>query len=298
MHNHEHKTGKNLIWAIFINSIMVIFEMIFGIAIGSLALISDALHNFSDVGVMSLSLWGEKIKDKKADNSKTYGYKRAEIIIAFFNALILSAVVIFIFVEAVKRLFSPAEIAGGHMLIVAIIALLGNSIATYLLEKDSRNDLNMKSAWLHSFQDALFSLGVIIGAGIIYYTHWFIIDPLISICLAVYIFREVHGLIKQAINILMESVPEEVNFEEVKKVLSDFDGVRKANDIHIWQTDSNSRFLSAHLEIENLDNGERNELLCSIQKKLDKEFKINHSTIQIISASEQEKIKFYCNHCN
>lgn len=196
------------------------------------------------------------------------------------------------------RLFNPAEITGYSMIIMAFIALVGNGIATYLLEKDSHKNLNLKSAWLHSLQDALFSLGVVAGAIIIRYTGWFILDPILSIFLSLYIFKEVYNIIRQTVNILMESIPEDVDFQEVKNTLINFGEVKNANDMHIWQTDSNSRFLSVHLEIENLDNEKRNELLCSIQKKLDEEFKINHSTIQMISASEQEKLKFNCNHCN
>lgn len=268
------------------------------ILIGSLALVSEALHNFSDVGALSLSWWGEKIKNKGNTTLKTYGYKRAEILIAFFNSLVLLAVVIFVLIEAFQRLFRPSEITGGWMIIAALVALVGNGIATYLLEKDSRKDLNMKSAWLHSFQDALFSLGIVVGAVLIYYFHWYIIDPIISIILSAYIFKEVYELLKQTLDILMESVPEDIDFESVKIALEDFAKVKAANDIHIWQTDSNSRFLSVHLEIENMKNGERNSLLSEIQNKLFKDFNINHTTIQMVSATEAERLKLNCNHCN
>jgi cobalt-zinc-cadmium efflux system protein len=289
---------NNIFIAIIINVFITLTEVIIGFFIGSLALISDAVHNFFDVGTLGLTWWGEKIKKKSPNKQKTYGYKRAEIIIALFNSLVLLAVVIFIFIEAMGRLFNPAEITGYSMIIMAFIALVGNGIATYLLEKDSHKNLNLKSAWLHSLQDALFSLGVVAGAIIIRYTGWFILDPILSIFLSLYIFKEVYNIIRQTVNILMESIPEDVDFQEVKNTLINFGEVKNANDMHIWQTDSNSRFLSVHLEIENLDNEKRNELLCSIQKKLDEEFKINHSTIQMISASEQEKLKFNCNHCN
>lgn len=288
--------NKNLISAIIINIFITIFEVIVGFFIGSLALISDALHNFSDVGSMGLSLWGEKVKIKKATNSKTYGYKRAEIIIALFNALILLAVVVFIFFESIKRLLSPTEVVSGYMIIVALISLIGNGVATYILEKNAHKNLNLKSAWMHSLQDALFSLGVVIGAIIIYYTHWFIIDPLISIFLSLYICREVYGLIKQTVSVLMESVPSDIDFDEVKTNLTKFNGVTGVDDLHIWQTDSNTRLLSVHLVISNLDNQERNDLLCKIQKSLNDNFKINHATIQMVLS--EEKINLNCVHCN
>lgn len=138
--------NKNLISAIIINIFITIFEVIVGFVIGSLALISDALHNFSDVGSMGLSLWGEKVKIKKATTLKTYGYKRAEIVIALFNALILLAVVIFIFFESIERLLHPTELVSGYMIIVALVSLIGNGVATYILEKNAHKNLNLKSA--------------------------------------------------------------------------------------------------------------------------------------------------------
>lgn len=290
--------NTNIFIAIILNIIITVFEIIAGLLIGSLALVSEALHNFSDVGALSLSWWGEKVKEKGNTKHKTYGYKRAEILIAFFNSLVLLAVVVFILFEAIQRLFHPSEITGGWMIVASLVALVGNSKATYLLEKDAHKNLNLKSAWLHSLQDALFSLGVVLGAILIYFFHWYIIDPIISIVLSVYILKEVYELLKQTLDILMESVPTDIDFEKVKILLEEFSKVKKANDIHIWQTDSNSRFLSAHLEIENVENGERNGLLSEIQKTLLKDFKINHTTIQMVSATEAEKLKLNCNHCN
>ncbi|MCX6761891.1 MAG: cation diffusion facilitator family transporter [Candidatus Moranbacteria bacterium] len=290
--------NKNIAFAIILNIIITAFEIVGGLFIGSLALISEALHNFSDVGSLSLSWWGEKIKMRGNTTLKTYGYKRAEILIAFFNSLILLAVIAFILIEAVQRLFHPSEIAGTSMIWTAILALVGNGIATYLLEKDAHKNLNMKSAWLHSFQDALFSLGIVIGAILIYYFHWYIIDPVISIVLSVYVLKEVYELIMQTINILMESVPEDVDFEEVKARLLSMSGVKEINDLHIWQTDSNSRFLSAHMEIENMENEKRTDLIVEVQKEMFEYFKINHTTVQMVSVTEAEKLKLNCGHCN
>ena len=288
--------NKNIIWAITINVLITISEIAIGIFAGSLALISDALHNFSDVGSMSLSLWGEKVKVQKPTPLKTYGYKRAEIVIALFNSLALLAVVVFVFAEAVKRLLHPAEISAGIMFVVALVALVGNGIATRLLEKGSHDNLNLKSAWLHSMQDALFSLGVVVGAVAIHYTHWLIIDPLISIFLSLYLFKEVYALISQTVSILMESVPEDIDYAEVKKSLVGFEGVKSVEDLHIWQTDSNSRFLSAHLIVGDIDSKARHDLLCKISATLDKNFRIHHMTIQMVS--EKEKKNLTCDHCN
>ena len=177
----EKHNSRNLTISIFLNIGIVIFEIIFGLLSRSMALISDALHNITDIGSMVLSWWGEKMSSWPNNDRKTYGYKRAEVIIAFTNGGILLAVTIFIVIEAVKRLFHPTEVAGVQMMVVAGVALIGNGIATYLLEKDAHNNLNLKSAWLHSLQDAIFSLAVIIGAVAIYFTGWNWIDPALSI---------------------------------------------------------------------------------------------------------------------
>jgi cobalt-zinc-cadmium efflux system protein len=290
--------NANIFIAVVINIFITISEVVIGLFIGSLALVSDAVHNFSDVGALALSWWGERVKEKGSTKYKTYGYKRAEILIALFNSLVLLGVVAFILFEAAGRIFNPSEITGGAMIATAAIALVGNSIATYLLEKDASKDLNMKSAWLHSLQDALFSLGVVAGAIMIYFFHWYIIDPIISILLSAYILKEIYGLIKQTVEILMESVPADIDFEKVKTALEKFPKVIKAHDIHIWQTDSNSVFLSAHLETEEFENSERNQLLGDIQNMLLKEFKITHTTIQLVSGNGRDGIKLICNHCN
>jgi len=300
-HSHEHihvQTSKNLIWSIGINVIIVIFEIIFGLLSRSFALITDALHNLTDVGSMILSLWGEKLADKPQNEKKTYGYKRAEILIAFINGSILLGVVGFILVEAGIRLFKPEPVSGITMMIVAGVALLGNGIATYLLQKGADKNLNLKSAWLHSLQDALFSFGVIISAGIIYVTGWNWIDPLASIVISIFLLKEIFSILSEVISMLMDSVPADIDFAKVKTVLLEMSGIKAVNDLHIWQTGSENRFLSVHIKIENMENEKRNELIAKIQQSMLANFKISHTTIQMISVTEEQKLKLNCKHCN
>jgi len=287
-----------LIWSIIINIIITIFEIVIGIISGSLALISDATHNFTDVGSLTLSWWGEKISSKAPTPNKTFGYKRAEILIAFVNSLVLLVVVAFIAKEAVTRLINPQELSGGLVAITAAIALTGNSLATLILKKHSHDNLNMKSAWLHSFQDAIFSLGVIVGAILIHFFHWNIIDPIISILLSVFIAREAYKILKAAINILMESVPGDLDIEVIKNFMQETPGVESVHDLHIWQTDSNTRFLSVHIVTKNLDNNERRQLLILLQENIEKEFKICHTTIQMLYVDQENPLPINVNHCN
>jgi len=288
-------TVKHLAIAISINIVIVVFEAAFGILIGSLALITDALHNLFDVASMALSVLGEKIASRECDFQKTYGYKRAEIIIAFVNGSILLAVVLFILIKSVQRLFHPGVIKAPHMIFAATVALLGNGLATYVLERDARRNLNLKSAWLHSLHDALFSLGVMVGAVMIHFSGLYIIDPVISIALAVFIIYEAYKLIIEAVNILMDSVPGDIDFDMVRKDLLRMEGVREVNDLHIWQTGAENRLLTVHLKIDDLSEAKRIELIHKIQKLALDKYRIHHTTIQ---TAPLHIVDQYCRHCN
>jgi len=296
-HNHP-TTSKNLVWSIGINVIIVIAEVIFGILARSMALISEALHNFTDIGSMTLSLWGEKLADKPQTEKKTYGYKRAEVIIAFVNGGVLLGVSGWVLVESIIRIFHPEAVAGFTMLIVAIVSLVGNGLATYLLQAGAEKNLNLKSAWLHSMQDALFSLGVVVAAVIIYYTHWNWVDPAVSIAVSIFLLKEVYEILSESVHMLLDSVPEDLDFEEIKKVLAGFGGVISVNDLHIWQTGSHDRFLSAHMIINEMEKSERVKVLSKIITLLKEKYNIHHSTIQMVSEQEVKDIGLECEHCN
>ena len=294
----EKHNSENLIISIFLNIGIVVFEIVFGLISRSMALISDALHNITDIGSMILSWWGEKMSAWPSNDRKTYGYKRAEVIIAFTNCGILLAVTIFIIVEAIQRFFHPTDVAGLQMMIVAGVALAGNGIATYLLEKDAHKNLNLKSAWLHSLQDAIFSLAVIVGAGAIYFTGWNWIDPALSILISVFLLKEIYKIVIESFDMLLDSVPSDIDFAEVQKVLAEISEIKSLHDLHIWQTGSDNKYLSAHLKIAELNESERGVLLSKIQVLLQKKFQIRHSTLQMVSEKESKNIELECEHCN
>lgn len=291
-------SSKNLVWSIAINSVIVVFEMLFGILSGSFALIADALHNATDVGSMGLSLWGVKLADRPQTSRKTYGYKRAEIIIAFVNASVLLAIVGYILIEGVTRLFRPEPIPSLTVMGVAAVALLGNGIATYLLQKNAKNNLNLKSAWLHAMQDAFFSLGVLVSAGIIYFTHWYWLDPLISIIISLYLLKEIYEILAETVHILLDSVPVDLDLTTVRARMLSVAGVVSINDLHIWQAGSASRFLSAHVQIDDRDVAARMEVLAKLQSLLKNESRITHTTLQMVSAKEAALLVEACEHCN
>jgi len=296
-HNHNHEPPaslKNLLFAIVINGGIVAVELVFGLMIQSMALISDAVHNLSDIAHMLFSYWAEKVARRPATSAKTYGYRKIEFIAAFVNSIGLSVVIAVIFWESLGRLTAPAEIPGKEMLLVAVMAFLGNGAATLLLQKISARNINMKSAWLHSLQDALFSLGVIVGALLIIFFGWSLVDPILSLAICLVIAREIYRIVRQAVNSLLDAVPPGIDFLQVKNDLLEIPAVAEINDLHIWQTGADQRLLSAHVVTKG--DADSEAIIRSAQEILLHRHGINHTTLQILpsSAGEME----HCNHCN
>ncbi|MHB8907904.1 MAG: cation diffusion facilitator family transporter [Syntrophales bacterium] len=297
-HNHSHEQPaslKNLFFAIVINGGIVVFEMVFGLMIQSMALISDAVHNLSDIATMIFSYWAERVSRRPATVLKTYGYRKIEFIAAFVNSIVLSVVIAFVFWATLQRLTAPPEIPGKEMLWVAVVAFVGNGAATLLLQRVSARNFNMKSAWLHSLQDALFSLGVIVGAMLITLFGWRLVDPLISLLICIVIAREIFKIVRQAVNSLMDAVPPGIDFIQVKNDLLAIPAVAEVNDLHIWQTGAEQKLLSAHL-VSGEESPDHETIIRAVQELLLKKYGINHTTIQLLpsSAGEME----HCSHCN
>ena len=295
-HSHSHapvNSLSRLLVAILINGGIVIFEIILGVITRSMALISDAIHNISDISAMILGFWSEKIAKKPGNTKKTYGYKKIEFITAFANSIILSVAIIFVFYEAVMRFLEPVEVQSKTMFFVALIALAGNSLATLVLQKTAGGNFNLKAVWLHSLQDALLSLGVVIASIIIYFTNWNFVDPLGSIIICLFIAREIYKIITHTINALLDSVPEGIDFKAVKKEILKNENVEEVADLHIWQTDSHTKMLSAHLRITSDSN--TRTILEAIKKVLHDKFEIEHTTLQMVS---NDAPRLNCQHCN
>jgi len=291
-HQHQPKTLTGLVVAIIINIGITIFEVIFGVLSNSLALISDAAHNLTDIGSMILGYVSEKMLAKPANDKKTYGYKKMEFVTAFVNGLILLLVTGYVLYEGIFRLFKTPEVVSGQMFYVGLIALAGNTIATWILTRSAKENTNMQAVWLHSLQDALASLGVVLGAVIIHYTGWKIVDPIISILIALFLVKSIYHLIKRTLDALLDSVPDNINYEEVRKDLLNIEGVEKLSDLHIWLESSHLPMLSVHLEIK--DKQDFSKILKDTKNLLFQKYKLEHTTIQIAP----QNIKIQCKHCN
>jgi cobalt-zinc-cadmium efflux system protein len=247
MHNNGHdRNVKNIGWAILINIGITLAEAIGGTLSGSLALLSDAGHNLSDVISLGLSFLGEKLSSGKATRRHTFGFKRTEIFTALINSLSLVGIAFFIVLEALKRISSPPELSLGLMMGIATIGLFGNLFSMVILRKKESN-LNVRAAYLHLFYDAITSIAVIGSGLLIYLTGWVIADLAVSLLIAGMVLWSGLGVIKKTIHIFMQGVPE--HLQDILGV----SGVKSVHGLHIWSIDSNDVFLSCHICMDESD---------------------------------------------
>lgn len=280
MHTHNHNE-KRIGWVILFNMAIVIAEYIGGLFSGSLALLSDAGHNFSDVLSLIVSYFGERFSHSKATKQHSFGFKRFEVAAAFINALSLCVIAVVIIVEATGRIGSNQAISLSIMLPVAIVGLLGNLFSVLLLIKEKGKNLNMKSAYLHLVYDALSSVFVIIAAIAISLTHLVIIDVAISVVIALMMLWSGLGVLKQALHIFMQGVPEGIDFQSVHDDIVSMSGVGSIHDLHIWAVNSEDIFLSCHACLKEKQGGEKiNEIIQRVNAVLKEKYGITHSAIQ------------------
>lgn len=277
-HAKNPSKEKSLWLALLLTGSFLIAEVIGGIITGSLALLSDAAHMLTDVSALIISLVAIYIGKKPADTFRTYGYYRFEILAAAFNAALLFVVAFFIIYEAYQRLKNPPEIYSMGMLVIALLGLVINIIAMKLLSQGKEGSLNLKSAYLEVWSDMLSSLGVIIAALIIYYTHITWIDSLVAVLIGLWVLPRTWVLLKEAINILLEGVPEGMDIKNIETTLLSIDGILEVHDLHIWAVTNDKISLTAHLVT--LIGNEEN-IRTNVQKVLAEQFKIPHSTLQI-----------------
>jgi len=282
-HHHSHSTetsGTRLFITIILNFTITIVEIIGGIISGSLSLISDAIHNFSDGIAVIISYIAIRLNKKPKDYQFTFGYKRAEILAAVFNASVLIGISLYLFFEAYNRFTNPEPIEGGVMIMVATIGLLANVAGTLLLKSGAKSNMNIRSAYLHLFSDAISSVGVIIGGIFIYYYNITWIDPLITVLISLYIIKESWEIVKEAINILMMKAPEEISIEKIEEVLNNISGVDSIHHVHFWQVNEKDIHFEAHVKVSDMLVSKTEILISEIEKMLHDKFKIGHVTLQ------------------
>lgn len=284
--HHHHDTsnlrGKKLLWVAVLNISITIVQIIGGLISNSLSLLSDALHNFGDSSAIFIAFLAGKRSRKKPDVHRTFGYRRIEILAALFNAFVLISICIFLFYEAYQRFLQPEPIKGKIMFVVAVFGLLANLISVLILNKDKDHNLNVKAAYLHLMGDTFSSLAVILGGIAIWLFDIFWIDPLITILVGIYIIYHTWGIIKQTVDILMQSTPSNINLNEIKQQVEKMNGVNNIHHVHVWKLDDTQTHLEAHLNLKNnIDMIEMMGIRKAIEYLLEEKFGINHITLQM-----------------
>ncbi|AIG25966.1 cation transporter [Brevibacillus laterosporus] len=285
--HHHHGSGANkraLLISLFIITAFLIVEVIGGFLTNSLALLSDAGHMLSDSSALFLSLIAMFFAARKPSAKKTYGFYRFEILAALINGVMLVVISLVIIWEAYQRFFAPPEVASLSMMGIAFVGLLANIAAAFVLMRgDYKNNLNIRSAFLHVLGDLLGSVGAILAGLLMWKFNWYIADPIISVVVAVLIMLSAWRVTRDSVDVLMESTPASIDADQVSDALSKVEGVTSVHDLHIWTVTSGFDSLSCHLHVK--DGLASYPILQEALHLLEHQFGITHSTIQIEDSS-------------
>lgn len=287
-HSHAPDTfGAAFAIGVSLNSAFVVAELIFGYSAHSLALISDAIHNLSDVMALLLAWAALWLAQKRPTDRHTYGYRRASILAALANAGLLLIVVGGIAVEAIDRLRAPAEVAGPTVMWVAALGIVINGATALLFMRGRHDDLNIRGAYLHMASDAVVSFGVVIAALITILTGWLWVDPAVSLCIAAVVLVSGWGLARDSVNLAMDAVPKGIDLIVVRDYLAALDGVAEVHDLHVWAMSTSETALTAHLVCPA---GHDDGFLHRVCEGLSQRFKIHHATVQVETNGEACKL--------
>ncbi len=281
-HNNDTISGKKLLITIFLNIGITTAQLIGGFISGSLALISDAVHNLSDVVSLIISYIANLLSNKKEQSLyKTFGYKRAEIIAAFINSASLIVIAIFLAIEAIKRFQNPQEIQTNLVITLALIAILGNGFSVFLLRKEANHNLNMKSAYLHLLTDMLASIAVLVGGLLMKYYQIFWIDSVLTILISIYLLYMSWDIFIDSLQILMLFAPKKIIIKDVQQEILKIDEIRNIHHVHVWQLNDKDIHFEAHIEFKKDITLSQFDIICfQVEELLLHKFQINHCNLQ------------------
>ncbi|MDX1349565.1 MAG: cation diffusion facilitator family transporter [Putridiphycobacter sp.] len=289
-HSHTPIKGRRLFWVIMLNLVITIGQLIGGLISGSLSLISDAIHNFTDVISLIISFFAQKISQKRQTLSHTFGFKRAEIIAASINGVTLIIVSLYLAYEAILRLLSPEEVETSYVIWLSLLAILGNGLSVILLHKDSKGNLNMKSAYLHLFSDLMVSVAVLIGGLVMTYNGMYWIDPVLTITISVYLLFLSIKIVAESVSILMLFAPSHISILEIEKAVCEIQLIKNIHHVHLWQLNDHDIYLEAHIEFrENISLTEFDTICTEVEQLLANQFNISHTMLQPEFKREDEK---------
>ncbi len=280
-HNHSHSiSGKNIGIAIFLNIIITLSQIVGGIFSGSVALLTDALHNFSDVISLFLSYFTNRLAKRKSTPKQTFGYKRAEILSAFVNSVTLIAIAIFLIVEAIERFLNPEPVKADLVIYFALGSIVINFLSVLLLHKDSKDSLNMKSAYLHLLTDVMTSIAVMTGGILMKYFDIYRIDSVLSVLIAIYLIFSSYKLLWASIKILMQFTPQDVDVIDISNEIVQIKGIKNIHHVHLWQLNDKDKFFEAHIDLENDISITKFQIILSEIEAIIHKGNISHFNIQ------------------
>lgn len=292
-HNHDHRhdhahshvaprtSERRLALSLVLNLVITLAEVAGGLFSNSLALLSDAVHNLSDASSLGVSWLAKRISRMERTPAHSFGFKRAEILATLVNTVTLMGIGVFLLVEAVRKFLHPEPVVGVVMLAVALVGLLGNLFTAWLLHADSKDSLNIRSAYLHIVMDTLSSVGVIVAALLMMAFGWFWLDPLLTLAVSLYVLRESWPLLKTSVHILMQGTPERIRIDPLVEEVEAQPEVVDMHHVHLWTTDGTEVFLEAHVTVCEEARSRTDELLARLSTRIREEFGIGHVTLQL-----------------
>ncbi len=281
-HNHANGVaGKRLAASIVITLAFVIAEAIAGLFAHSLAVLSDAGHNFADALALFFSWYGIWIARKPSTQTRTFGYHRVGIFAALVNAVSLVVIAILIFWKASDRLGHPAPVHGKPMIAVALVAIIINSLIGYWLRHDAKRDISVRSAYLHMLGDAISAAGVVAAGLVIVFTGTSIADPIVSVLIGLLILWSSWGILQESVNVLLEAIPKGMNMDQVEQTIGEVTGVLAVHDLHVWTIGSGIIACSCHITVGEQSIRSGQDVLRAVNEALGRGFGISHSTIQV-----------------
>ena len=281
LHDAARQTTTRLSWSLAITLAFVIFEAAAGYLANSLALMTDATHNLTDVIALGLSWFAIRLTIQPANAQKTYGYHRAGILVALLNSTTLILISLGIFYEAYKLFVSPTEVQSGILIVVGLIAVVVNLVTALLVHRGSESDLNLRSAFVHLMGDVVSTIGAVIAGILIYFTGANWLDPFVSVLIGLLILYNAWGILRDAVDILLESTPRDVDMKKMVVEITQLDGVLGVHDLHVWSITQNLRTMSAHILTEDISVSAGTEIQNRINEMVYHRYNIAHATLQL-----------------
>jgi len=289
-HHHHDLRGKKLLIAVVLNVAITLAQVVGGIVSGSLALLGDALHNFSDVTALLISWYAHRLSYRKADAVGTFGYRRAQIVAAFVNASVLTGIGFYLIYESVLRLLHPEPVASAWVVGLGLLGVLVNGGSILLLRGDAHGNMNVRAAYLHLFGDVLTSVAVVFGGLAIHFWQLYWIDPLVSVAIALYLIAASLGLVRESTAVLMQFAPPAVDLDALEDAVTAHPAIGNIHHIHLWRLDDRDIHLEAHLDFrEDLTLSEATAVVEVLESLLRDRFAVTHTTFQCEFGRDDDK---------